>query len=96
MEHCLAANHSRDCSYYIKELEPWAKLANLYGIAIILVTHTGKNAGQTYSNPIDHLIGSTGIGSAVDWLLAMLRSDDGQSEKLYSEGKMGKPATFSI
>ena len=96
MEHCLEPQQSRDYSYYMKELGRWAKLAHLYGIAIVLVTHTGKNAGQTYSNPIDHLIGSTGIGSAADWILAMLRSDDGQSVKLHSEGKMGKPTTFSM
>ena len=78
----------------MSELGRWAKLALHCGIAIVLVTHTGKNAGQTYSNPIDHLIGSTGIGSAADWVLTMLRSDDGQSIKLHSEGKMGKTTTF--
>ena len=96
MEHCLRPQQSRDYSYYMNELGRWAKLAHHYGIAIVLVTHTGKNAGQNYSNPIDHLIGSTGIGSAADWVLAMLRSDDGQSVKLHSEGKMGKPTTFSM
>ena len=96
MEHCLKPEKVRDYPYYMKELGRWAKLAHHHGMAIVLVTHTGKNAGQTYSNPIDHLIGSTGIGSAADWVLAMLRSDDGQSVKLHSEGKMGKPTTFSM
>ena len=96
MEHCLRPQQSRDYSYYMRELGRWAKLAHHHEIAIVLVTHTGKNAGQTYSDPIDHLIGSTGIGSAADWVLAMLRSDDGQSVKLHSEGKMGKPTTFSM
>ena len=80
----------------MSELGRWAKLAHHCGIAIVLVTHTGKNAGQTYSNPIDPLIGSTGIGSAADWVLAILRSDDGQPDMLHSEGKMGKPTTFLI
>lgn len=96
MELCLKPQQNRDYSYYMNELGRWAKLAHHHEIAIILITHTGKNAGQTYSNPIDHLIGSTGIGSAADWILAMLRSDDGQSVKLHSEGKMGKPTTFSM
>ena len=96
MELCLRPQQSRDYSYYMHELGRWAKLAHHHEIAIVLVTHTGKNAGQTYSDPIDHLIGSTGIGSAADWVLAMLRSDDGQSVKLHSEGKMGKPTTFSM
>ena len=78
----------------MSELGRWAKLAHHCGIAIVLVTHTGKNAGQTYSNPIDPLIGSTGIGSAADWVLAILRSDDGQPDMLHSEGKMRKPTTF--
>ena len=94
MEYCLKPEKVKDYSYYIKELGRWAKLAHHHKIAIFLVTHTGKNAGQTYSNPIDHLIGSTGIGSAADWVLTMLRSDDGQSIKLHSEGKMGKTTTF--
>ena len=96
MEYCLKPEKVKDYSYYIKELGRWAKLAHHHKIAIFLVTHTGKNAGQTYSNPIDHLIGSTGIGSAADWVLTMLRSDDGQSIKLHSEGKMGKTTTFSM
>ena len=96
MEHCLRPQQSRDYSYYMNELGRWAKLAHHHEIAIVLITHTGKNAVQTYSNPIDHLIGSTGIGSAADWILAMFRSEDGQSVKLHSEGKMGKPTTFSM
>mgnify|MGYP002832115790 CR=1 FL=1 len=96
MAYCLKPEKVKDYSYYMKELGRWAKLAHHHKIAIFLVTHTGKNAGQTYSNPIDHLIGSTGIGSAADWVLTMLRSDDGQSVKLHSEGKMGKPTTFSV
>ena len=96
MEYCLKPEKVKDYSYYMKELGRWAKLAHHHEIAIFLVTHTGKNAGQTYSNPIDHLIGSTGIGSAADWVLTMLRSHDGQSIKLHSEGKMGKTNNFSM
>ena len=96
MEHCIKPAQVRDYSYYMKELGRWAKLAHLHRIALVMVTHTGKNAAQNYSNPIDHLIGSTGIGSAADWILTMMKTEDGQAARLHSEGKMGKATTFSM
>tara|TARA_B100001057_G_scaffold451020_1_gene493615 strand:- start:76 stop:1053 length:978 start_codon:yes stop_codon:yes gene_type:complete len=96
MEHCLKPAQVRDYSYYMNELGRWAKLAQHYEIALVMVTHTGKNAGQNYSDPMDHIIGSTGITSAADWILAMQKSEDGQGATLHSEGKMAAAKTFSL
>jgi len=96
MEHCLKPAQVRDYSYYMNELGRWAKLAQHYEIALVMVTHTGKNAGQNYSDPLDHIIGSTGITSAADWILIMQKSEDGQAAMLHSEGKMGAASEFSL
>ena len=45
---------------------------------------------------MDHIIGSTGITSAADWILIMQRSEDGQAAMLCSEGKMGAASEFSL
>ena len=96
MEHCLKPAQIRDYSYYMTELGRWAKLAQHYEIALVMVTHTGKNAGQNYSDPIDHIIGSAGITAAADWILIMQKSQDGQAATLYSEGKMGAASEHSL
>ena len=96
MEHCLTPAHIRNYSYYMNELGRWAKLAQHFEIALVMVTHNGKNAGQIYNDPMDHIIGSTGITSAADWVLTMQRSKDGQAATLHSEGKMGAATEFSL
>ena len=96
MEHCLKPAQVRDYPYYMKELGRWAKLAQHYGIALVMIIHSGKNAGQHYPDPLDHIIGSTGITSAADWILVMQRSEDGRGAMLHSEGKMAAAKTFSL
>lgn len=96
MEHCLKPAQIRDYSYYMTELGRWAKLAAKHKIALLMVTHNGKNAAQYYPDPLDHIIGSAGITAAADWILIMQKSQDGQAATLYSEGKMGAASEHSL
>ena len=96
MEHCLKPNAVKDYSYYMNEVKRWSELANKLGIALVMTTHTGKNAQQYYTDPLDHVIGSTGITSAADWILVMQKSEDGRGAMLHSEGKMAAAKTFSL
>ena len=96
MEHCLQPTNVKDYSYYMGEIARWAKLAHQRGIALVLVTHSSKGAAQYYSDPLDHIIGSTGITAAADWVLVMQKSEDGRGAMLHSEGKMAAAKTFSL
>jgi hypothetical protein len=81
--------HRDDYNYYVAELEPWTKLAHRHQTAILMATHSTKSASQQYVDPLDRILGSTGITATADWVLVMTRSEDGQGITLYSDGKMG-------
>ena len=63
---------------------------------MVPVTHSGKGAAQYYSDPLGDIVGSAGITAAVDWVLVMQRSEDGQAAMLYSDGKMGAASGFLL
>ena len=67
-----------------------------HNIAIFIVHHTGKSAHVHYSDPVDHLLGSTAITTTADWALVMQKTQDGQGASLYVEGKMAKAREFGL
>ncbi len=76
-----------DYAYFRHELDPWSKLAHKNQVAIQMATHSVKNANQIYSDPLDHIHGSTAISATADWILVMQRNRD-DSVTLHTDGKM--------
>ena len=83
-------------AYYVNELDPWAKLAEKHQTAILMVTHSVKGASNIYSDPLDHIHGTTAITATADWVLVMQRALDGSGARLYSDGKMGASQTYQL
>lgn len=83
-------------AYYVNELDPWTKLAEKHQTAILMVTHSVKGASNIYSDPLDHIHGTTAITATADWVLVMQRALDGSGAKLYSDGKMGASETYQL
>ena len=89
--------HKKDeYTYFVNELDPWAKLAQENQTAILMVTHSIKGANSIYSDPLDQIYGTTAITATVDWILVMQRARDGSGAKLYSDGKMGASNTYQL
>lgn len=74
-----------DYAYYRYELDPWSKLAHKHQVAILMATHSVKNANQIYSDPLDHIHGSTAISATADWILVMEPKVEPIAEETYDE-----------
>jgi len=80
----------------VNELDPWTKLAEKHQTVILMVTHSVKGAGNIYSDPLDHIHGTTAITASADWILVMQRAPHGSGAKLYSDGKMGASKAYQL
>ena len=71
-----------DYEYYYDHLPHWARLAEKYKCAIVMVHHARKDNGQAHPNPLQSILGSTAITGACDTILVIQKSDDGQAYTL--------------
>ena len=85
-----------DYAYYRYELDPWSKLAHKHQLAILMATHSVKNANQIYSDPLDNIHGSTAISATADWILVMQRNQDNSGVTLYTDGKMAADRAYAM
>lgn len=92
----MTPHKSDDYSYFTSELRLWAELAVKHNVGIFMVHHTGKSAQVHYPDPLDHLLGSTAITAAADWVLVMQKAQNGEDALLYVEGKMEKSQEFGL
>ena len=89
--------HARDnYAYYRYELDPWSKLAHKHQVAILMATHSVKNANQIYSGPLDYIHGSTAISATADWILMMQRDLDNSGVSIHTDGKMTADKAYAM
>ncbi|MDA9856444.1 helicase RepA family protein, partial [Paracoccaceae bacterium] len=55
-----------DYEYHYDHLPHWARLAEKYKCAIVMVHHARKDNGQVHPNPLQSILGSTAITGACD------------------------------
>ena len=85
-----------DYEYYYDHLPKWARLAEKYKCAIVMVHHARKDNGQAHPNPLQSILGSTVITGACDTILVIQKSDDGQAYTLNVMGKFTPDKTYSM